>query len=357
MKIGTVIAATCLSLGLGVSCADSHPEASTANAEVVPGATVASTDPTASDPGSDPTLSENDFEPGASTGSESATFRQPAVAQDRKLADATTTAQKPSSPKSLPSAAAKTSDARRETSAPQSTKPTETAPETAPVTAPETADKAPAAALSHRAFDELLSKYVSSTGAVDYAGLKTQRGKLDAYLKTLSDNTPTEAWSRDERLAYWINAYNAGTIRLILDNYPLKSIQDLDGGKTWDVKRVKLGDKTYSLNQIENDIIRPRFKEPRIHFAVNCAAKGCPPLRNEAFTADKLERQLAEQTRKFLNDSRYTKVDGDNLSVSKIFDWYGSDFADVKSFVGKYRDVPEGATVEYVDYDWSLNKA
>lgn len=229
--------------------------------------------------------------------------------------------------------------------------PTKAAAEEEP--AAESGVKAP----SHETFDELLQKYVSSTGAVNYAGLKAERAKLDAYLTTLGQSTPTQAWSRDERLAYWINAYNAATIRLILDNYPLKSIQDLDGGKTWDVKRVKLGAETYSLNQIENDIIRPRFKEPRIHFAVNCAAKGCPPLRNEAFTAGKLERQLADQTKKFVNDPRYTKVDDNAVTVSKIFDWYGSDFADVKAFIGKYRNVPAGAALKYSDYDWSLNKA
>ncbi len=214
-----------------------------------------------------------------------------------------------------------------------------------------------AAAPSHETFDKLLSRYVSRTGEVDYAGLKSQRSTLDAYLATLNANAPKDSWSRNERLAYWINAYNAGTIRLILDNYPLKSIQSLDGGKTWDVKRVELGGKTYSLNQIENDIIRPRFKEPRIHFAVNCAAKGCPPLRNEAFTAEKLERQLADQTKKFINDDRYTTVSGNTVTVSKIFDWYGADFADVKAFVAKYRDLPAGATLKFADYDWSLNKA
>ena len=123
------------------------------------------------------------------------------------------------------------------------------------------------------------------------------------------------------------------------------------------MKRVKLGDKTYSLNQIENDIIRPRFKESRIHFAVNCAAKGCPPLRNEAYHPERLDRQLAEQTKRFMNDGRYTRVEGKTLTVSKIFDWYGKDFADVKAFVGKYRDVPAGATLAFDDYDWSLNKA
>ncbi len=209
---------------------------------------------------------------------------------------------------------------------------------------------------SHAAFSSLLKKHVDSRGDVDYAALKKDEAKLESYLQTLSNNAPAGDWSRNEKLAYWINAYNAATLDLILDNYPLQSITKLDGGKPWDVKRVKLGGKTYSLNQIENEIIRPRFNEPRIHFAVNCAAASCPPLRNEAFVASRLDEQLEEQTRKFLNNARYTKVEGNTLKVSKIFDWYGEDFADVQRFVGNYRDVPSEAELEYLEYDWALNK-
>ena len=191
---------------------------------------------------------------------------------------------------------------------------------------------------------------------VDYAGLKADRQQLDAYLDLLGSQTNVSSWSRNEQLAYWINAYNAATLQLIVNNYPLSSIQKLDGGKPWDVKRIKLGGKTYSLNQIENDIIRPQFKEPRIHFAVNCAAKGCPPLRNEAYTSDKLDRQLEEQTKKFINNNTFNSVSGSTLKLSPIFDWYGKDFGDVKKYIGKYRDVPAGATITFGDYDWSLNK-
>ena len=209
---------------------------------------------------------------------------------------------------------------------------------------------------SHAAFDQLLRTYVDARGRVDYAGMKNQHAKLKVYLNELSMERPDDSWTRDERLAYWINAYNAATLDLILDNYPLKSIKDLDGGKPWDVKRVKLDGNTYSLNEIENSVIRPRFREPRIHFAVNCAARGCPPLRNEAFVAERLDRQLAEQTRKFLNDPAYTNLDGETLTVSRIFDWYGEDFGDVADFVRGYRDdVPAGAQVAYSDYDWALN--
>ena len=212
------------------------------------------------------------------------------------------------------------------------------------------------AAPSHAAFDALLRRYVSSSGAVDYRGLKSEHAALKSYLQTLSDNTPSDDWSRDEALAYWINAYNAATLDLILDNYPLASIKDLDGGNPWDVKRIRLGDKTYSLNGIENDVIRPRFREPRIHFAVNCAAKGCPPLRNEAYTAERLDAQLREQTRKFLRDDDYNQVAGARATLSPIFDWYGTDFGDVAAFVSRYRDdVSADTDVGFGTYDWSLN--
>lgn len=209
---------------------------------------------------------------------------------------------------------------------------------------------------SHAPFSALLKQYVNAKGGVNYQGLKSNHQKLKNYLQILADNPPADAWSRDEKLAYWINAYNAATLDLILNNYPLKSITDLDGGKPWDVKRIKLGNKTYSLNEIENEIIRPQFNEPRIHFAVNCAAASCPPLRNEAFVASKLNAQLEEQTKQFLNNPQYTKVESDKLVLSRIFDWYGKDFGDIPAFVKKYRSVPSGVTVMFSDYDWTLNK-
>ncbi|MBK8705831.1 MAG: DUF547 domain-containing protein [Saprospiraceae bacterium] len=104
-------------------------------------------------------------------------------------------------------------------------------------------------------------------------------------------------------MAFWINVYNVFTIKLIADNYPLKSIMNLDGGKTWDVERIKIGGELYSLNQIENEIIRPQFKDPRIHFALNCAAKSCPPLYDKAYLPSQLDQQLDERTRSFVNST------------------------------------------------------
>lgn len=209
----------------------------------------------------------------------------------------------------------------------------------------------------HTAFDEILNEYVDAAGNVDYKGLKTNQPKLDNYLKALSESPVQSDWSKDAQLAYWINAYNAFTLKLIVDNYPLKSIMDLEGGKVWDKKWVNLANKLYSLNEIEHDIIRPQFNEPRIHFAVNCAAASCPPLAAQAYSADNLESLLAERTKSFINDSQYNQISTSGAEVSKIFDWYGSDFGDLVSYLNKYSktSIKKNASVSFKEYDWSLN--
>jgi hypothetical protein len=209
----------------------------------------------------------------------------------------------------------------------------------------------------HSAFNDLLTKYVSSSGVVNYKGIKSEIGKLDTYLNELETKTVGSDWTRNEKLAYWINAYNAFTIKLILDNYPVNSIQDIAGGKPWDKKWIKLGSETYSLNQIENEIIRPQFNEPRIHFAVNCAAQSCPPLGNRAFTAENLNSLLEKQTRSFINNSKFNKISSTSAKVSKIFDWYGQDFGDLKTYLNKYSatQIAASTKIEYNDYNWSLN--
>ncbi len=210
---------------------------------------------------------------------------------------------------------------------------------------------------THQAFSKQLNQFVSSDGIVDYAGWKKQEADLDRYLAELAKSTPQGYWSRSQALAYWINTYNAFTIKLILENYPLNSIKDLHDGNPWAIKWITLAGKTYSLNQIENEIIRPQFKEPRIHFAVNCAAASCPPLLNEAFKADQLEKQLEKQTRKFINNSTFNKLDGNTLKVSKIFDWYGEDFGTLKAYLNNYRtpQIAASTSITFMAYDWALN--
>jgi len=237
------------------------------------------------------------------------------------------------------------SEAATKASAPKATSP-----------APPQAPSIDAVQTAHADFSALLKQHVSAKGDVDYAGLKRDESRLNAYLGQLDANPPMGDWSSDEKLAYWINLYNAGTLKLIVDNYPVSSITSLDNGKPWDVKRVKSGGKMYSLDAIENEVIRPRFDEPRIHFAVNCAAASCPPLRNEAFVASKLDAQLEEQTRNFLKSDQFISVDGSNVEVSRIFDWYGEDFGNVAAYIAKYRDdVTAESSVTFSDYDWALN--
>ena len=210
----------------------------------------------------------------------------------------------------------------------------------------------------HGVWNQLLGKHVSSSGKVNYKGFKKDISSLKAYLKILAENPIQSNWSRSEKMAYWINAYNAFTVKLIVDNYPISSITKLDGGKPWDKKWIKLGDKTYSLNQIENDILRPQYKDARIHFAVNCAAKSCPPLLNKAWTAKNLESNFERQAKAFINNAQFNKVSAKKIEISKIFEWYAVDFGDIVQYINKYSTIQAkgNAKVSYLEYDWSLNE-
>lgn len=211
-------------------------------------------------------------------------------------------------------------------------------------------------AFSHQTFDNILQKYVSASGVVNYAGLKKDEASLDKYLSTLSKEAPAKSWSKNASLAFWINAYNANTIKLILKNYPVKSIKDINNGKPWDLQWIKIGGKTYSLNNIENDIIRSQYKDARIHFAVNCAAKSCPPLANKAFTENNINSMLDARAKNFIN-SGMNDISASTATISKIFDWYKADFGNVITFINKYSNVNlnANATINYKEYDWSLN--
>jgi hypothetical protein len=217
--------------------------------------------------------------------------------------------------------------------------------------------ESPAGGVSHQIWDALLRQYVSAGGTVDYRSLKEDRAKLEQYLDHLAANPVQSNWSRNEKMAYWINAYNAFTVKLIIDNYPLSSIRDLHGGNPWDVKWVELGNKTYTLNQIEHDILRPQFKDPRIHFAVNCAAASCPPLLNRAFTSGQLDQQLDRQATSFINNSNYNKLRRDQVRISKIFEWYRQDFGNLTGYLNKYADIDirPDAKIEFLEYNWNLN--
>lgn len=214
------------------------------------------------------------------------------------------------------------------------------------------------APLSHQLWDELLRKHVATTGKVNYKGFIEDKEKLSEYLSVLNQNPAQPDWNSNKQMAYWINAYNAFTIKLIIDKYPVTSINNV-GAKPWDIPFINLGIKKYSLNQIENEILRPQFKEPRIHFALNCAAKSCPKLLNEAFLPEKLEAQLAKQTKDFVNSQSANNLTEKKIEISPIFDWYKADFQEgIISFLNKYANVKiqDNAKISFKEYDWNLNE-
>ncbi|PSR52609.1 DUF547 domain-containing protein [Adhaeribacter arboris] len=222
--------------------------------------------------------------------------------------------------------------------------------------------------VSHQAYSELLQKYVSTQGKVNYKEFLKDSVALNQYLQTLSNNPPAETWSRAEQLAYWINAYNGFTLQLILRNYPLKSIKDI-GSKIkipfvntpWDEKFIRIGQSRIDLNEIEHSILRQKFNEPRIHFAIVCASVSCPPLLNRAYTASDLNQQLNKQAHLFINDPSRNKIKPNQIQISKIFSWFKGDFTKKESLIGflnKYSRVKinPDAQVSTLDYNWNLNE-
>jgi len=227
--------------------------------------------------------------------------------------------------------------------------------------------KSDAKPFPHDTFDTLLKKHVNNEGWVDYEGFIADSTQFNKYLNLLSANHPNEKnWSENERLAYWINAYNAFTIQLIIDNYPVASIKDIKNGipfvsTVWDIAFIKIEGIEYDLNNIEHNIIRQKFDEPRIHAAVICASRSCPQLRNEAFTADRLDDQLEDEMRRFVNEPTRNKIDSANKAeLSKIFTWYKGDFTKNGSlidFINKFstNKLNSNAEIEFLDYGWGLN--
>jgi hypothetical protein len=221
-------------------------------------------------------------------------------------------------------------------------------------------------AVDHSIFADLLGKYVHQ-GNVDYQGFKRQESKLDQYLKVL-ENVDSKGLSRDEQFAFYINAYNAWTIKLILSGYPgIKSIKDLGNFlKTpWKKKICRINGNIITLDDLEHRILRPRFKDSRVHFAINCAALSCPPLGSQPFLKNTLDRQLVDATRAFVNNPKRNYFDGETLYVSRIFKWFSKDFnEDIIGFFLTYADdhlkkeleVKKNAIkIKYLHYDWSLN--
>jgi len=217
-------------------------------------------------------------------------------------------------------------------------------------------------------YNQLLKKYVAANGKVNYKGFMKDSTQLNAYLKQLSANPPQNSWSMNDQLAYWINAYNAFTIQLVSRHYPLKSIKDI-GSKIkipfvntpWDIKFIRIGKNTYDLNNIEHDILRKNFNEPRIHFAIVCASVSCPKLLNEAYTGANLDKQLDNQTRNFINDPTRNKISTNKAEVSAIFNWFAGDFTkkgSLNDFINQFANqkLRPSTKITYLDYNWNLNE-
>jgi len=212
-------------------------------------------------------------------------------------------------------------------------------------------------------FDSLLQKNVDKTGRVDYQSLKNNETLLDNYLAYIQNNEPTKDWSSNKKKAFWINTYNAYTIKIILNNYPLKSIRDIkiDGKTAWKIPFVKVGQKRYTLDQIEQEILRKKFNDPRIHVGINCASVSCPRLWNFAFTEDNIASSLDNLMKEFINDTTRNKISKKNVALSEIFNWFSKDFiknGTIISYLNTYAaiKISEKASIKYLTYDWSLNK-
>ena len=238
-----------------------------------------------------------------------------------------------------------------------------------------------ASPFDHSPFNQVLQEYVNDQGLVRYAALAENRAQLDAYVDSLglyspashSDRFPT----REHELAYWINAYNAFTLRGVIDAYPIASVKDafvLNG--FFNRQTFVAGGSEMTLDHIENKIIRPTYQEPRIHFAVNCAALSCPQLDNQAFTASDLDAHLEQALTRFAQDPNHVSLQAKKLHLSKVLDWYGEDFTawfpsdrpnpeNMPTIVNYLRpylppDLAAGLTedvaIEYNEYDWTLNE-
>jgi len=229
----------------------------------------------------------------------------------------------------------------------------------------------------HAAWTELLAAHVRGD-ALDYRGVAEERAKLERYLVALHAVTPEQlaTWREEQRFAYWINVYNANVVRIVVEHYPVDSIRDIGGTvfqRVWDREFIPLAahhpegeDDLLSLNDVEHGILRPRFEDARVHAAINCASTSCPPLRAEAFVAERLDTQLDEQMRAFVADPERNRFDrsGGEARVSQIFDWFEEDFerdaGGVREYLVRYAPPADAAflreaRIRYLDYDWSLN--
>jgi len=233
-------------------------------------------------------------------------------------------------------------------------------------------------------YGQSLAKHVEeTTGFVDYSSWAEDRVALDAYImwgtKIINAETYSD-WERAEKISFWMNLYNALTIQAILDHFPVRSIREIEG--VWDKRFVSVMGKPISLNEIEHDVLRKEFKEPRVHYALVCAARSCPPLRSELFTKNKLADQLLDQQQRFFSKKENIQYDAETgvLTLSALLNWYETDFIGglTNASVSEWSDEMKKETlilylrknskeggrlndslpvIRYSDYDWALNEA
>ena len=243
-------------------------------------------------------------------------------------------------------------------------------------------------------YGNLLQRYVNDKGLVDYRGMLKEKGKLDAFASRMATmkRSDFDTWKEPDRIAFWINAYNALTLKTIIEHYPIQptfparfrfpanSIRHIPG--VWDKLAFEVMGQNLTLDNIEHDILRKHFNEPRIHMAIVCASKGCAPLRNEPYTGERLDAQLKDQTIRFVANPKKISLDTQKgvVGLSPYFKWFGEDFIRTYgtsaqftglsekeraslNFISTYLSLPQqkylakgNYTIKYLDYDWSLNE-
>lgn len=211
------------------------------------------------------------------------------------------------------------------------------------------------------AYADILSNYVSADGKVNYKSLMMKKDWIDQAITYCKRNAPTSSWSKNKTMAYWINTYNLFTLKLIVDNYPVKSILEISNGKPWDNKFIEIAGKKLSLNDIENNILRKDFSDPRIHFAINCASISCPKLLNKPYTESNLNALLDAQAKRYLLDTKQNYISKDKLEIAEIFNWFKDDFkvvGGVVAFIEKQtgKTISDKASISYKTYNWNLNE-
>jgi hypothetical protein len=211
----------------------------------------------------------------------------------------------------------------------------------------------------HAAWTQLLEKYVDANGMVNYKSMRQVAGEVAVYLRYLETFSPDLAWPKNRNLAYFINLYNAGTVKLILDHYPIYSIRDIQN--PWGQKIFTINDTALSLDDVEHKILRS-LQDPRIHFAINCASISCPKLRNSAFSEIGIDKELNEAVSIIFEDPKMFQKRNNEIYLSSIFKWYREDFETVYgslvNFLNHFHDVPfrENVKLRFLKYNWELNE-